>query len=174
MNRVHTLSDKEIQQLEQLYRDTKDADVRTRCDMILLSNEGLSPPEIAHRVRFSRETVVRFVKRYNDEGIAGLVNKPRSGRPPRVTDAYATQLLAAIEQEPRDLGLPFSNWTTANLAEYLATQTGIAMSARQVENYLKTNDYRLRRPVRTVKHKQDPGLVNEKKTHVHMCQGANA
>jgi transposase len=137
--------------------------------MILLSNEGLSPPEIAHRVRFSRETVVRFVKRYNDEGIAGLVDKPRSGRPPRVTDAYVTQLLAAIEQEPRDLGLPFSNWTTANLAEYLATQTGIAMSARQVENYLKTNDYRLRRPVRTVKHKQDPELVNEKKTHAHVC-----
>jgi transposase len=174
MNRVHTLSNKEIQQLEQLYRDTKDADVRTRCDMILLSNEGLSPPEIAHRVRFSRETVVRFIKRYNDEGIAGLVDKPRSGRPPRVTDDYATQLLAAIEQAPRDLGLPFSNWTTANLAEYLATRTGIAMSARQVENYLKTNDYRLRRPVRTVKHKQDSELVSEKKTHAHMCRPTDA
>lgn len=81
MNRVHTLSDKEIQQLEQLYRDTRDADVRTRCDMILLSNQGLSPPKIAHRVRFSRETVVRFIKRYNGEGIAGLSDKPRSGRP---------------------------------------------------------------------------------------------
>lgn len=173
MNRVHTLSDKEIQQLEQLYRDTKDADVRTRCDMILLSNEGLSPPEIAYRVRFSRETVVRFIKRYDKEGIAGLADKPRSGRPPRVTDDYATQLLAAIEQAPRDLSLPFSNWTTANLAEYLATQTGIVMSARQVENYLKTNDYRLRRPVRTVKHKQDPELVSEKKTHVHVCRPAD-
>jgi transposase len=174
MNRVHTLSDKEIQQLEQLYRDTKDANVRTRCDMILLSNEGLSPPEIARRIRFSRETVARFIKRYNQEGIAGLADKPRSGRPPRVTADYVTQLMAAIEQAPRVLGLPFSNWTTANLAEYLAKQTGIVISARQVENYLKTKDYRLRRPVRTVKHKQDPALVSEKKTHANVCRPADS
>jgi len=174
MNRVHTLSDKEIQQLEQLYRDTKDADVRSRCDMVLLSNEGLSPPEIARRVRFSRETVVRFIKRYNQEGIAGLADRPRSGRPPRVTDDYVSQLLAAIEQPPRDLGLPFSNWTAANLAEYLAEQTGIVITARQVENYLKAQGYRLRRPVRTVKHKQDPELVSEKKTDANVYRPRNA
>jgi transposase len=174
MNRVHTLSSKEIQQLEQLYRDTKDADVRTRCDMILLSNQGLSPPEIAHRVRFSRETVARFIKRYNEEGIAGLADKPRSGRPRRVTDEYLTQLAKAIEQAPRNLGLPFSNWTTANLAEYLANRTGIVIGARQVENYLKAKDYRLRRPVRTVKHKQDPELVCEKKTHANVRRPADS
>ena len=165
MNRVHTLSDKEIQELEQLYRDTKDADVRTRCDMILMSNTRLSPPQIAQRVRFSRHTVVRYIKRYDQEGITGLLTKPRSGRPRRVTDEYLAQLSEAVEQAPRDLGLPFSNWTTANLAEYLAERTGIAIGARQVENYLKALDYRLRRPVRTVKHKQDPELVREKKTH---------
>lgn len=174
MNRVHTLSEKEIQQLEQLYRDTKNADVRTRCDMILSSNEGLSPPEIAHRVRFSRSTVVRFIKRYNQEGIAGLADRPRSGRPRQVTDEYLTQLSAAIEQAPRNLGLPFSNWTTANLAEYLAERTGIVIGARQVENYLKTRDYRLRRPVRTVKHKQDPELVSEKKTHANVRRPAGS
>jgi len=63
------------------------------------------------------------------------------------------------------LGLPFSNWTTANLAEYMAEQTSILISPRQVERYLKLGDWRLRRPVRTVKHKQDPDLVAEKKTH---------
>lgn len=164
MNRVHTLPDREMQELEQLYRDTKDADVRTRCQMILLSNEGLSPPKIAQHVRFSRDTVVRFIKRYKREGIAGLRDKPRPGRPRRVTDEYLTQLSKAIEQEPRDLGLPFSNWTTAKLATYLAERTGIVIGARQVEKYVKAKGYRLRRPVRTVKHKQDPELVEEKKT----------
>jgi transposase len=173
MNRVHKLSAKEIQELKQLYRDTKNADVRTRCDMILLSNEGLSPPKIAQRVRFSRETVVRFIKRYNEEGIAGLANKPRSGRPRRVTDEYLSQLSEAIEQAPRDIGLSFSNWTTANLADYLAEQTGIVIGARQVENHLKQKNYRLRRPVRTVKHKQDPELVSEKKTNANVCGSAH-
>ena len=164
MNRVHTLSEKEIQALEQLHRETNNANVRSRCDMILWSNEGLSPPQIAERVRFNRETVVRYIKRYEAEGLDGLFTKARLGRPRRVSPAYESRLLAVVEQEPRSLGLPFSNWTTANLADYMAQETGIVITPRQVENYLKAHDWRLRRPVRTVKHRQDPELVVEKKT----------
>ena len=165
MNRVHTLSDEEIQVLEQLHRETDVADVRSRCDMILWSNGGLSPPQIARLVRFSRHTVVRYIKRYEAEGLAGLFTKPRSGRPRRVTPDYEAQLIEAVKQEPRSLGFPFSNWTTANLADHMAQQTGIKITPRQVENYLKAHGWRLRRPVRTVKHKQDPDLVEEKKTN---------
>jgi transposase len=163
MNRVHTLSAKELNALEDLYRQTNRANLRSRCQMILLSNEGFSPPQIAKQVRFSRRTVTRFIQRYETEGIQGLMTKPRSGRPPKVTSAYEAQLLEVVEQPPRGLDLPFSNWTTANLAEYLRETTGIELSARQVENLLKANDWRLRRPVRTVKHKQDSKLVQEKK-----------
>jgi transposase len=164
MNRIHTLSGEEVSALERLHRETNDADVRSRCDMILLSNDGLSPPQIAKRVRFSRSTVVRFIQRYEAEGVQGLYTKPRSGRPRRVTPEYEAKLVAAVEQEPRAMGLPFSNWPTANLAEYMAQQTAIVIKPRQVENYLKAHSWRLRRPVRTVKHKQDPVLVAEKKT----------
>jgi transposase len=165
MNRVHALSTDELTALEQLYRRTKDADVRTHCQMILLSNEGLSPAKIAEQVRLHRRTVTRYIQRYEAEGVDSLLTRPRSGRPPKATEAYTDLLLSAVEQAPRTLGLSFSNWTTANLSEHLAQQTGIALSPRQVENILKANDWRLRRPVRTVKHKQDPELVEEKKTH---------
>ncbi len=165
MNRVHTLSTAELAALEKHYRQTNEADVRSRCQMILLSNEGLSPPKIAEQVRFHRRTVTRYIQRYEAEGIDGLMTRPRSGRLPKVTEAYTSLLLQAVEQWPRTLELPFSNWTTANLAEYLAQKTGIELSPRQVENILRANDWRLRRPVRTVKHKQDQQLVEEKKTH---------
>ena len=82
MNRVHTLSGEGLQALEHLHRQTDDADVRSRCDMILWSNDGLSPPQIAQRVRFSHDTVVRYIKRYEAEGLAGLEADPlRPGRP---------------------------------------------------------------------------------------------
>lgn len=165
MNRVHALSIAELTALEELYRQTKEADVRSRCQMILLCNEGLSPPKIAAKVRFHRRTVTRYIQRYEAEGIDGLLTRPRSGRPPKATEEYKALLLQAVEQAPRTLDLPFSNWTTANLVEYLAQKTGIELSPRQVENILKANDWRLRRPVRTVKHKQDRDLVAEKKTH---------
>jgi transposase len=133
--------------------------------MILLSNEGLSPPQIAQRVRFSARTVRRQIDRYEAEGRAGLLNKPVPGRRSRVTDAYLAQLEQVVERHPRDLDLPFSNWTTANLAEYMAHQTGIAIGARQMENYLKAHRWRLRRPVLSVRHKQDQSQVAEKKSH---------
>jgi len=165
MNRVHKLSTEEIKALKQLHRETDEANVGSRCDMVLWSNEGLSPPQIAQRVRFSRRTVTRHIKRYEAEGLAGLLTRSRSGRPRCVTSEYEAKLLEVVAQAPRSLGLPFSNWTTAKLAEYMAQQTGISISPRQVENYLKANNWRLRRPVRTVKHKQDAALVEEKKTH---------
>lgn len=164
MNQVHPLTTKELNALKRLHRQTTDANVRSRCDMILWSNEGLSSPQIAKLVRFSHDTVSRYIARYETEGISGLLTKPRSGRPRKVTPDYEKYLLELVEQEPRAVGMPFSNWTTANLAIELAKRTGIEISPRQVENYLKHHDWRLRRPVRTVKHKQDPELVAEKKT----------
>jgi hypothetical protein len=46
----------------------------------------------------------------------------------------------------------------------MAQQTGIQIKARQMENYLKRNDWRLRRPTTTVKHLQDPAEVEAKKS----------
>jgi len=71
MNRVHNLSDKEVRALKRLHCETNEADVRSRCDMILLSNEGLSPPRIAQRAGFSCYTVGRFSQRY-ETGVQGL------------------------------------------------------------------------------------------------------
>lgn len=82
---------------------------------------------------------------------------------PKVTVTYKAQLLELVAQQPRALGLAYSNWTTANLAEHLAEFTGIELSARQVENILKANDRHLGRPVRLAKHKQGPELVQEKR-----------
>lgn len=67
--------------------------------MILWSNGGLSPRQIAKRVRFSRYTVGHYIQRYEAAGLAGLFTKPRSGRPRRVTQ-MAKQLLLMI------LGIP--------------------------------------------------------------------
>lgn len=163
---VHGLTQEEIAALQDQHRRTKAASVRSRCEMILLSHEGLSPPQVAQRVRRSDRTVRRTIDRYEAEGLAGLNNKAIPGRAPRVTAAYLEQLEQAVEGNPRELGLPFSNWTSANLATYMAQQTGIEIKARQMENYLKAQGWRLRRPVLSVKHKQDQAQVAEKKSHV--------
>jgi transposase len=163
---VHRLTEEEVEALRQQHRQTKEAHLRSRCEMILLSDDGLSSAQIAKWVRMSDRTVRRTIDRYEAQGIRGLVNKAIPGRPPRVTVGYLQQLERIVEGNPRDVALPFSNWTTAKLAEYMAQQTGIEIGARQMENYLKAQRWRLRRPVLSVKLKQDAAQVAEKKSHV--------
>jgi transposase len=54
----------------------------TRAVMILLSVHGLAPGQVAELLDCHPATVRRWVGRFNSEGLAGLADRPRSGRPP--------------------------------------------------------------------------------------------
>lgn len=97
------------EELDTLYRTTKAPRLRTRAQMVLLSAEqGLQVPQIAVIVRESEATVLRWLKRYRAEGLEGLQDAPRPGRPAEVTAVYRAKLLAAVRRRPRSLGLSFS------------------------------------------------------------------
>jgi DNA-binding LacI/PurR family transcriptional regulator/transposase len=66
-----------------------------RARAVLLAAEGRSNTEIARVLSVSRQSVVTWRRRYVESGLAGLVDKKRSGRPPRV-DAW-TAVEAALE-----------------------------------------------------------------------------
>jgi transposase len=52
-----------------------------RAVMVLLSAHGLPPAMIAELLDCHPATVRRWIARFNDEGLAGLADRPRSGRP---------------------------------------------------------------------------------------------
>jgi transposase len=56
--------------------------VSERAHFVLASDRGKSVPEIAEFMGYSAETVSSWLERYRAEGIAGLEDDPRSGRPP--------------------------------------------------------------------------------------------
>jgi transposase len=133
--------------LDHLYRTTKDPRLRTRAQMVFLAAEqGLKVPQIAAIVRESEATVLRWLKRYRAEGLNGLRDAPRPGRPSEVTEAYRAVLLAAVRRRPRSLGLPFSLWTLQRLADHLAEHTGLRVSDETVRRALKRADIVLSRP----------------------------
>jgi transposase len=135
------------QELDHLYRSTKDPRQRTRAQMVFLAAEQrLKVPQIAAIVRESEATVLRWLKRYVAEGLNGLRDAPRPGRPSEVTAAYHAMLLAAVRRRPRSLGLPFSLWTLQRLVDYLAKNTGLRVSDETVRRALKHADIVLSRP----------------------------
>jgi transposase len=133
--------------LHALYRTTKDVRLRTRAQMILWAAEhGMRAPAIAKLVHEHEQTVRNWFKRYAAEGIEGLKDAPRPGSPRKVTPEYRAHLLAVVRVRPRSLGLPYSMWTLARLADYLAEQTGIRVEAETVRVYLKEAAMVLSRP----------------------------
>lgn len=144
---VPSLTPTQSEQLDHLYRTTKDPRLRTRAQMVLLSAEQeLTVAKIAAMVRESEATVLRWLKRYLAEGIEGLQDAPRPGRPSPMTKTYKAELLAAVRRRPRSLGLPFSLWTLQRLVDYLAEQTGIRVSDETVRRALKREGIVLSRP----------------------------
>ena len=62
--------------------------------------EGSSREAAARAAGMDRQTLRDWVHRYNQEGIAGLRDRPRSGRKPRLTPAQGEELAAVVEQGP--------------------------------------------------------------------------
>jgi transposase len=148
---VPPLTEAQLAELEELYQKTKTPRYRTRAQMVLLSAEqGLKAEEIAHIVRESHITVLRWLKRYIAEGIEGLRDAPRPGRTTTVTDNYRQRLLEAVRRRPRSLGLEYSMWTLQRLADYLAEETGIRVSHETVRRELAKEDIVFSRPQHTI------------------------
>ena len=135
--RLDDLSRDQLHELDGLYRTTRDVRVRTRALMILLAvEERLTIARIAAIVRESDETVRRWFHRYMAEGVNGLADAPRSGKPPKVTARYRERLLELVRRRPRTLDLPFSMWTAARLADRLAEETGLRMGVASIHRLL--------------------------------------
>ena len=91
------------------------AGLAQRARIVLLADEGIGTNEIVHRVGVSKPTVISWKKRYAAEGIAGLDDRPKPGRPP-VIDEVAV-VLATLEPPPQELGV--THWSSRLLAEHL-------------------------------------------------------
>ncbi len=148
---VRELNEGELEEIQSLYDKTRDVRIRTRTQMILLANEkSMAAPQIGQIVRKNEQTVRRWIRRFNAEGINGLYDAPRPGSPGTVTDAYGQLLVSIVRQRPRALEQPYSLWTLQRLADYMAEETGIRISGETVRRILKAHDIVLSRPQHTI------------------------
>ena len=151
------------EELEQLYHKTKHPRIRTRAQMILLSAHGYRAPQIGSLVLTSERTVQRWIKRYQAEGIQGLFDVPRAGAPRKATPEYRDLLVKTVRRRPRALDLPFSLWTLERLADYLAEQTGIRITAEAVRLNLKAKGIVLSRPQHKISSPDPDYLVKKRR-----------
>jgi transposase len=158
------LTDQQLDELNQLYRKTRDPRQRTRAQIILLAAEKqLVAEAIGAIVRLSDQAVRKWLKRYMTEGIQGLNDMPRAGSPRKVTPEYLEKLEAAVRRRPRSLDLPFSMWTLQRLSDYLAEETGLRLEAETVRLHLQKMEIVLSRPQHKVSSPDPDYLVKKRR-----------
>src|SRR5271169_4152583 len=91
------------------------AGLAQRARIVLLASDGTGTNEIARRTGASKPTVILWKKRYAAEGVGGLEDRPRPGKP-RTTDDVAV-VLATLEPPPARLGV--THWSSRLLAAEL-------------------------------------------------------
>src|ERR671922_2132366 len=96
---VRPLQEQERQQLKRLLR-REVGRVSERLRAILLSSRGYTVPQIAAIFECDEATVREWIRRFEDGGVAGLRDRPRSGRRPRATPAARETLRRTITGEP--------------------------------------------------------------------------
>lgn len=122
---VRRLSKEERERLEAGLR-SKDAFVMRRCQVLLASSRGESPPKIARSLGCASQTVRNAIRAFNERGLDALT--PGSSRPKRVYAAFdersAECLREMFHRCPREFGRPSSLWTLTMAAE-VAFEEGI-------------------------------------------------
>lgn len=141
------LKQEEIQELAQQYEETQDVRLKLRLQAVLLcAEQHMKAKEIAQIVRKSARTVQRWLKSYQQVGIEGLADAPRSGAPARISEQYRKRAVELARQRPRSLGLDFSIWFLHSLTDQLEAELGERYSTESVRLILKEADITFNRP----------------------------
>jgi transposase len=158
--RLRDVSAEEEQEIARLAR-SRTAPVRLveRARIIARAQEGMRVPAIAAERGVSAPVVRRWVSRFNAQGLAGLADAPRSGRPATYTAEEVGTLIAASLTKPPDLGLPFGSWTLDRLAAYLHEEHGIALQRSRIGEILQREGLRWRQQETWFGERPDPAFA---------------
>ncbi len=125
-----------------------------RLTMLDAVGAGATIPEAARALGVHEQTVRKVVARFAADGFAGLADRPRSGRPPRLT---APDLAAVETRLDADAGSGARTWTLPQLAAWLAEERGVTVTPDHLGARLKRRGFRWKRTKRSTAHKHaDP------------------
>ena len=117
--------------------------------------EGMSRAEAARLAGMERQALRDAVVRYNAEGIAGLHDRPKPGRPPRLGEAEQAALAARVFRGPAPERDGVAAWTRADLCGWLEQRLGKPLHPSSLSRVLRRLDLS-RQKTRPVHPEADP------------------
>src|SRR5262245_15111266 len=123
----------------------------------LLLAGALSQAEIARRLGVSARSVSGWARRLRDSasGLETLKNRPRSGRPSRLTDAQWAEVLELLGQGALRAGFPTERWTLDRIRSLIRKRFGVAYHARYLSEKLWASGWSAQAPAVRAKERDE-------------------
>ena len=161
--RLRELTEEEQAAIERLaHSRTAPARQVERARILWQASQGEMAPAIAAALRLTAETVRDWIKRFNTQGLAGLEDQPRAGRPPTYTPEQVATVIATALTDPKRLDLPFASWTLDRLAAYLNEHEGIAIKRSRIDEILLKEGLRWRQHETWFGERVDPEFAEKR------------
>lgn len=149
-----TASDRaELQRLQR--SSASPAGLSRRARVVLLMASEMAGAEVARRTGYTPIQVSRIRRRFAEQGVPGLMDRPRSGRPLQLTEAKRARIVA-LTLKPPPKGL--THWTTREIAERIGVSHATvhriwqahALQPHRVQTFKFTTDPQAEAKIRDV------------------------
>jgi transposase len=144
---VQPLTENQRQTLEDIRKHDPSPRARTRAHSILLSSRRMTIKEIVQIYQVDRDTIASWIKKWEHDGVESLYDKPRCGRPSKLTLEEKELAQQYIKEEPRCL---------KQVGERLSQKTAKRLSISSLKRLAKKARLRWKRVRKSFKSLRDP------------------
>ena len=117
---------------------------------VLLVAQGMTCPEVARLLGDAPRSVQYWLKRFEQDGLAGLSEQERPGRPSSLNERQLAVIGRALRQAPVAHGLSGNLWDGKTLSTFIEERYGISLGVRQCQRVFRQLGFRLRKPRPTI------------------------
>jgi transposase len=137
-------------ELRRLRRGTKDKGLYKRCQMILLAGRGRPRAMIAEALGCSVSGVDRVLRRFREDGMAGLIDHREDNGQVKLDEYFLAELYELVDGSPQDYGYPRPTWTQELFCLVMEERTGVRVHRGTMSLALQKIRSRLGNPKPTV------------------------
>lgn len=141
MTKAVTRLDLPVDELRRRARLCKDGGQARRMLAIALVLEGSLRDAAARAVGAERQALRDWVMHYNQDGLDGLKDRPKSGRRRRLNDEQLKEFDRLVEQGPDLTVDKVVRWRCADLKEIAKARFGVIVSERSIGRILKARRF---------------------------------
>ena len=123
--------------LDTFMKHSKEARVFRRAQAVREVVAGQTVKAVSDTFCFTNSALRKWVQRFAQEGTGGLLDRPRRGRPAKMTSELQSQLHRLVDQDPLQHGSIQSQWSCRELATVMSQQSGVTLGRESVRRAFK-------------------------------------